>query len=289
MSSRGLGKGIESILPVSFNVGNLVEGIEVVSVPLEAVTPSPDQPRKSFDEVSLNELAESIKQHGILQPLILVMDSPGKYTIIAGERRFRAAGIAGLKKVPAVIKSLSDVSKVEIALVENVQREDLNPIEQAESIRRLNDDFGQTYEEIAKKLGKAYASVANLARLLKLPEDMKASLVEGKIKEGHARTLLALIDYPDQQAELHRSIVKHGWSVRRAEQYAKQVKLTAGKRPKDADRRTTIIENEWTKKQSESLGYQVSIQPLSGGGYVRLKYADERQLDDLKSLIDRLK
>lgn len=210
---RALGKGLTQLIGEQFDS-------PPSEVPIDALEANVRQPRERFDETSLQELAQSIREVGIIQPLIVRPLSEGKYEVIAGERRLRAARIAGLKSVPVVVRAASPESTLEIALIENIQREDISPIECAKAYRRLIDEFGLTQEQVADKVGKARTSVANTLRLLKLPKKVIAGLESGAITEGHARALLAL-DNEVMQLALYEQIVEKGLTVRDAERLAR--------------------------------------------------------------------
>lgn len=230
MSKRRLGKGIDALLQ-----GRDLEQLEnlntVVTVPLDRVRPNPDQPRKSFSEESLGELAASIRERGIIQPILAEEQQDGSYVIIAGERRYRAAGLAGLDFVPVLPVAVTEEERLEIALIENIQREDLNPIEEAQAYRSLMDAAGYTQEDLAGKLGKSRAAVANTLRLLRLPEELRRDVSDGRLSAGHARALLGL-DSPQAMSELGRLVVEGGYSVRETEKMAGRV--AAGLSPVEA-------------------------------------------------------
>lgn len=206
----GLGKGLGALIPSSSERERLIE------IPIEEIIPNPYQPRKSIENDSLEELASSIKQHGLLQPIVVRKKEEG-YEIIAGERRYRAAKMAGLKKIPALVKEASEEETMEYALIENLQREDLNPIEAANAIKFLIERFGLTQEEVADRIGKKRSTVANLLRLLKLPGDLQKMVADGQISMGHARALLSLDD-PEEQKRIASEIVSHSLTVRDVEQ-----------------------------------------------------------------------
>lgn len=217
MSKKALGKGIDALI-------NQVEepqraaGNEVQSIPLRSIEANPSQPRTRFDEGSLAELAASIQQQGIIQPLVVEKGVQG-YLIIAGERRFRAAAMAGLSEVPVIVRSFSEEEKLEIALIENIQREDLNPIEEAKAYARLMEKYGLSQEKLAKKIGKKRSTVANAMRLLNLSEDMQEAVMEGTMSAGHARAILSVLN-PAEQRILFSRILSAGLSVREAERQA---------------------------------------------------------------------
>ncbi len=208
-----LGRGIESLLPE--------KGEEVIKLDIDRILPGEDQPRKVFRDESLKELAESIKEKGVIQPVIVKRTGDGTFRLIAGERRWRAAKIAGLKKIPAIIKDYASKDALEIALIENIQREDLDPVETALAFERLQKEYNLTQEEIAKKVGKDRATVANYLRLLNLPDEIKRYIHEGKITFGHARALLSIPDVK-MQVECAREIIKKNLSVRSSEEIARR-------------------------------------------------------------------
>ncbi|MGD8586792.1 MAG: ParB/RepB/Spo0J family partition protein, partial [Chloroflexota bacterium] len=187
---KALGRGLGSLIPDSGQVEDSQSGLVVV--PLEAISPNPHQPRSNVDQEKLEELAASIRQHGLIQPLIVTQTAPGQYALIAGERRWRAATLAGLRELPVVVKEASPQEMLELAIIENVQRDDLNAIEEAVAYQQLIEEFGMTQEDVAKRVGKSRPTVANLVRLLNLGPDVQASVVDGRISGAHARALLPL-------------------------------------------------------------------------------------------------
>lgn len=282
MSAKGLGKGFGSLLPNDFDDSLLVDKNERVhKILIEDIKADPTQPRKSFDAKAINDLASSIKTHGILQPLVLVESSNG-YVIVAGERRLRAARQANLSHVPALIRSLEELERLEISLIENVQRVDLSPLEQAASIARLNEQFSMSYQEIADRLGKAFSTVVNITRLLGLPDFARDALIEGKISEGHARSVLAFKDNEKLQKELVDNIINHGWSVRRAEQFVSDKKAEANAKPGD---KTTAPLHPMAAPISKKIGADVRIQETKKGGKIQLTFATK---DALAQFLDRL-
>jgi ParB family chromosome partitioning protein len=225
---RGLGKGLGALIPATE-----VSGPGISEAALDLIVPNPMQPRQALDAEALQELADSIREHGLIQPLIVtgIQDpaSDAEYQIIVGERRWEAAKMAGLTKVPVIVKEATPQEMLELALVENIQRADLNPLEEAAAYRQLMDDFGLTQKQVSEKVGKSRVTVANSVRLLRLPNEIKQALAEGRISEGHARALLALNKQADQLKVL-RAIVKRGLSVRQTEEMVRRV--TAGAQPK---------------------------------------------------------
>lgn len=215
--------------------------------------------------------------HGIVQPLVVTKVGQG-YRIIAGERRWRAAGIAGLDKVPVIVRSLKQIEELEIAIIENVQRVDLSPLEQALSIERLHDQFSLSYADIAKKLGKAVPTIHNNVRLLQLPEDAKKALANQQITEGHARAILALKDDLESQAELLSSIISYGWSVRQAEQFVVANKKK-GDATKPAVKKHMATRNEQTEEIGKRLKTDVTIKRTAKGGKIEIFFKDDSELE----------
>jgi len=297
MSARprsGLGRGFDSLIPVdvldeSFDPTAKQDGqsSDLRYMNVEDLSPNPDQPRRHFDEEALEELSISVKEHGILQPLI-VTPHDGSYHIVAGERRWRAAKRAGLKSVPVLVRTLSEQHNLEIALVENLQRSDLNPLETATAYLKLHNQFNLSYDEIGRRSGgKAVSTISNYLRLLQLPDEAKQSLVEGKIAEGHARQILALAGHPEAQAELLALTVKEGWSVRKTEQYVigfrKQGEQPAGNR--ESAVKHTQAETPLTKRLTKRFGLPVTHKTTAHGGQLIIRYKND---DELKSLEDKL-
>lgn len=280
----GLGRGFESLLPEDFDDSLLLSSSDKIEhIPLAKLSANRYQPRKEFDETAIQELASSIKRYGILQPLVVARDSGDNFSIIAGERRWRAAKIAGLNTVPAVIRSAKELEQLELALIENVQRVDLSPLEQGLSIEYLHEHLGVTYEAIAVRLGKATSTVHNIVRLLQLPDRAEDALRNHEISEGHARAILALKGQPDKQDELLNNIITRGWSVRQAEQFV--VSVREGFRERSATRERMRAETPATKHLSKKIGTKVSIRRMAKGGRLEIVFKDDKQLDKImKSL-----
>lgn len=283
---RGLGKGFGALIPQDFDTELLLDEQERVQrLATGAVVPRSDQPRQHFDEDSLQELAASIRQHGILLPLVVTKLPGGVYRIVAGERRWRAAKLAKLTHVPAIVRTLKELEELEIALVENVQRVDLSPLEQAVSIERLRQQFNLSHEAIAKRLGKATSTISNIARLMQLPSDAKEALAAKHITEGHARALLALRDQPEQQAHLLRSVQEHGWSVRQAERYVTSVK--AGVKEVAAAKARVNTETPETKALTRRFKAPVHIRRTARGGRLEITFTSDDELDRIIYLLNK--
>ncbi|MBP7807443.1 ParB/RepB/Spo0J family partition protein [Candidatus Saccharibacteria bacterium] len=281
----GLGRGFDSLIPTNFDSSLLVdEQDRVQKLLISDILPNEGQPRRSFDAAQLSELAHSIKEHGILQPVVVRQMPDGTYSIVAGERRWRAAQIAGLDRIPAIVRTMEELQQLEIALVENVQRVDLSPLEQALSIQRLHDQFSIAYGDIALRLGKALATVTNIVRLLQLPDDARQALEQKQISEGHARAILSLKDMPDKQTELLQFIVKNKWSVRQAEQFAVACKKNTASTT-TAKQQTQKVTPE-TRQLSKYLGVPVSIRRTAKGGKLELGFTSD---EELEKILARLK
>ena len=280
---RGLGRGFEALISNDFDKSLLLTPEDrVEKIPVGKLQASPYQPRRHFDDVALEELSASIKRHGVVQPLVVTPAKDGIYTLIAGERRWRAATLAGLTTVPAIIRSSEELEQLEIALIENVQRVDLSPLEQAISIERLHEQFSLSYDAIAKRLGKANSTVNNTVRLLRLPEAARDALAAGKISEGHARSILALKGDPERQAYLLKTIVEQGWSVRQAERFVLSVKAGA-KDSKQAHERVQT-ETPATKRLSKKLGTPVNIRRTARGGKLEIGFKSDDELERIIEL-----
>lgn len=281
MSKRsGLGKGLDALLPTTES--SLPES-GIRHIPTTQISPNPRQPRSRFDEQELKELAESIREHGVIQPLILTQgDSAEEFIIIAGERRLMAAQLINLAEVPAIVRGASDQELVEIALVENVQRADLGPLETAEAYRQLSEDFKLSHEVIAARVGKNRVTVTNSLRLLKLPEDVKQSLASAEISEGHARTLLTLPSAEAQSAAL-KTIIKYDLNVRQTEELVRKL---SGDKPHKREARTPDPEIKAIEEQlRQRLGTRVSLSQKSKGGTLTIYYYSAEELDTILDLI----
>jgi ParB family chromosome partitioning protein len=276
----GLGKGLGALLPGS---GEASAASGLIEAPVRAIVPNPHQPRSQFDELSLRELADSIREHGLIQPLIVTRTGEDHYTLIAGERRWRAAQLAGLETVPIVIKDVAPQQMLEMALVENVQRSDLNALEEALAYKHLSEEFGLTQDQIAQRVGKSRVAVANTMRLLKLPEAIKARLADGLITEGHARALLAITDAAVQQRLLSQ-IVKNGLSVRQTEELVRRLMedhpATKKTQPGVAHSRSSGADTRaLEERMRRALGTKVTLSRSKKGGTIMIHFYSEEELD----------
>lgn len=295
MAKNALGRGFESLIPTDVldeTFDPTLESDEQISelryIKLDEIEPSPDQPRRAVDEATLRELANSIEEHGVLQPIIVAPAKKG-FMIVAGERRWRASKLAGLTKIPALVRTLTGQHKLELALIENLQREDLNPMETATAYQKLKVQFNMTIEEIGKRVGgKSVGAISNYMRLLQLPDFAKQAVAEGAITEGHARQLLALNNDEKAQHDLLDHIVKEGWSVRKAEQYVIGYKKGTALSEKRATAvRSTKSETTFTKRLSKRIALPV-VQKTMGGesGQIIISYKTEEELKALEKLLD---
>ena len=279
----GLGKGLDALIPG----GSAQPGLRRVST--DAIVPNPRQPRSVFDPEALQELADSIREVGLIQPLIVQQvpgsqDTPGglRYQLITGERRWRAARLAGLQHVDVIVKEATPQEMLELALVENIQRADLNPLEEAAAYQQLSDDFGLTQERIAERVGRSRASVANAMRLLRLPEEIKDALVSGEITEGHARALLMLSEEDEQLLAL-RTVVRRHLSVRQAEELVRRLQVAGNDTSRQRTRspETEALEAEFR----ESLGTKVDLYRSRRGGRLVIHFYSE---EDLQAVYERI-
>lgn len=273
----GLGRGLDAIIPASNEPRGGVE-----SVPINQIIPNPRQPRTIMVEEGLQELAESIKQHGILQPLIVTKEAEGQYVLIAGERRWRAAHIAGLDVVPVILREANDRDRLELALIENVQRADLMPLETAEAYRQLAEEFNLTHDEIALRVGKSRVAVTNTLRLLKLPEAVQNAILSGEISEGHARALLSLSTSQAQTAVL-QIILRNGLSVRQTEELVK--KYGGEKTPSKPKPEPPVEVKEIENRLREHLGTRVTVNHGKKGGSLVIYYYSNEELNSVLDTI----
>ena len=279
MKRGGLGRGLDVLLPQS---GELLETV-VRDISIDEIDPNASQPRRDFDKEALEQLADSIREAGVLSP-ILVVENGMRYRIVAGERRYRAARLAGLETVPCIVRSMTNEQQMEAALIENLQRQDLNPIEEAAAIRSLMQECGYTQEQAARKLGKSRPAIANALRLLNLPKAVTDLVVTGDLSAGHARVLAGL-DSEARQLELAHQCVLHGYSVRRLEELAKArpaVRQAAPKR--EAGPELMALQNA----MREALGLKTTLSGTETRGKITLSYTSAQELEHLYEVIGRL-
>lgn len=277
----GLGKGLEALF-----VDNSTDQVEISTLAITEIEPNRDQPRKQFDPTALSELADSIKEYGVLQPLVVRPLPDGSYQLVAGERRWRASRMAGLSSVPVVIRELTDSQAMELALIENLQREDLNAIEEAAGYRELMDRFGLTQEQVAQRVGKSRPVITNAMRLLNLPADVREMVVDGRLSAGHARALLSLED-DEMIRVLAREIIKKGLSVRQVEAIVKKSRQMA----KPPNPPSTAWDNSYFAEVqlalSQSLSRKVKIEGEKNKGRLIIEFYDEADLKEIVASISR--
>src|SRR3990167_4871987 len=285
VAKLSLGRGFDSLIPTELDTSILQEeGVRIHKLLISQIVPNEAQPRRNLDQTELLGLTASIKKHGVLQPIIVVRRSQDdNYQIVAGERRWLAAKAAGLKHIPSIVRSLQELEQLELAIIENIQRVDLSPLEQAMAVYKLQHQFSLTLEQIAEKLGKAPSTLSNMARLLQLPEAAREALEAGKISEGHARAVLALKGIPDKQSELLSCVLNNGWTVRQAEQFVVGAKKGASL---DQAKGRTASESTLTKSLAKKLGRDVKIKHTARGGQLIIHFSNDK---DLEKLAEQLK
>ncbi|MDD5567035.1 MAG: ParB/RepB/Spo0J family partition protein [Patescibacteria group bacterium] len=280
---QGLGRGLNALIPERADKAVSTRPImgkkEVVDIPLEEISANPRQPRSKMDRHDLEDLVNSIKAHGIIQP-VLVSPSKNGYQLIAGERRYQASKMLGLKTIPALIRTLRDNEKLEIALIENLQRENLNPLDRARAFQQLIDEFGLTQEEVSRKVGQSRSQITNTLRLLNLPQEVKEAIIGNTISEGHAKALLSLSSAEEQLKYLKRIIV-HGLTVRQTEGQIRSVSVKAHRRKIGPEPEIRNLE----EKLAGKLGTKVKITKQGSGGKIVIEYYSE---EELRSLTKRL-
>jgi ParB family chromosome partitioning protein len=269
---RGLGKGLEALIPSTPGVNE---------VAIDSIVPNPRQPRQTLDPEALQELATSIREQGLVQPLVVTEAEEG-YQLLVGERRWRAASLAGLDVVPVVVRDVTPQQMLELALVENLQREDLNPLETASAYQQLVDEFGLTQQQVADKVGKNRVTVTNTLRLLKLPREVKEALLQGEITEGHARAMLRLPSQKDQ-LDVLKTVLKGALSVRQTEQLVRRLAEEPKHRPKPAEKppELTALEDDFR----QALGTKVNLSRGSKGGRLVIYFYSEEELQAIHDLI----
>ncbi|PIS40994.1 MAG: hypothetical protein COT26_00370 [Candidatus Kerfeldbacteria bacterium CG08_land_8_20_14_0_20_43_14] len=281
MQKTTLGRGLSSLIPGassknywSAEAANARKGESVEKIMISKIMVNPHQPRERFERQGMEDLVASIKEHGILQPLV-ISETPRGYELIAGERRLRAAKLASLNEVPVIVRSVTNQQKLELALVENLQRQDLNPMERAKAYQRLVDEFSLIQDEVAKKVGQSRSAVANTLRLLSLPPEMQAALREGRISEGHAKVLLGISDAKNRQ-QLFKKILEEGLSVRSSDS---QRQVTVKKHTRTFREDVEIKAKE--ARLRSALGTKVKISPQGKGGDISIDYSDAEELEGI--------
>lgn len=280
MAKQKLGRGFDALIPKDLDDSLLNEDkLRVQYLLISDIKPNPQQPRREIDEAGIDDLTGSIKRYGVLQPIIVIRHDKG-YRIVAGERRWRAAKQAKLTHMPAVVRSLEELEQIELALIENIQRVDLSPLEQALSVYRLQHQFNLSLDQISEKLGKAPSTVSNLSRLLRLPEAARVALRDGKITEGHARAILSLTKDQAKQIKLLRCILDNSWNVRQAEEFAKQAKKIGG-------RASTNDQYLKAEQISKKIGSTVKLRHSGHGGQVIIQFKSISELEKILQFLNR--
>lgn len=289
--TNALGRGLDAL--ISTEAVSTQGSSTINEIALDQIEPNPDQPRREFDQIALEELANSIKELGIVQPITLRQMDDNKFQIIAGERRWRASQLAGLTAIPAYIRTIKDENVMELALVENIQREDLNAIEIALAYEHLLEKSGMTQEKVAERVSKSRAAIANYLRLLKLPAQVQMALQKKEIDMGHARALLA-IDSPSQQIKLFKEVVKNAYSVRKVEELAQQLKngedLQTAKKQMNTKKSMPEEYDMLKKRLSSFLDTKVQLTcSANGKGKISIPFANAAELERLMNIFDHLK
>ncbi len=270
---RGLGRGLSALIKDE----TIFSEERLAFIDVDLITPNPYQPRKNFDEESLEKLSQSIKKDGVIQPIVVVKNGEN-FTLVVGERRWRAAKRAGLKKIPAILKNISQNRLIEYALLENIHRENLNPIEKAESLKKMNEELGFTHEQIAEILSIDRTSVTNLLRLLSLPDYIKKALEEGKISVGHGKALLSVEDEKELK-EIFSILIKNSLTVRELEKLIKAYKKKRG--TKKSSKKTSLYLKSIEEELRSFVGKKVKIKPKKRGGVLEIHYKNDDELMDL--------
>lgn len=296
---RGLGKGLSALFPVENVVGNEKEEIKEIAV--SEIKPNKRQPRETFNEAGIKELAESIKEHGVIQPVVIRPLSEGGYEIIAGERRWRACKKLSLKYIPAIIKKYDDLKAAAVSLIENIHRENLNPLEEAEAYRKLIKEFGITQDEVSKRVGKSRSFIANMIRLLVLPEEIKNMLRSGSLNVGHARAILSLKE-KEKQIAVAKEIYENGLNVRETEKLVKKIRnnfkneeqiITEEENKEDENNKKEEDEKQKEKylKEIEErlkkiLKANVIIKKMRSGGKIVIRYSNQEELNRILGILN---
>jgi ParB family chromosome partitioning protein len=289
-AKRGIGRGLDAILSVSSQEGGGES--ELRTLPVEMIAPNPAQPRRSFDEEGLQALAGSLAERGVLQPVLVRPKPGGTYELVAGERRWRAAQIAGMEEIPALVRPRDDAAALELAVIENMARQDLNPIEEAKACEALVEELGLTREEVARRVGRSRVALSNLLRLLDLPDEAIALLEEGRLTEGHGRALLLAEDHTARR-RLARTAAATGWSVRTTEERARGANGAAGKPKADAGSRRVLHPDQEdalariADALQGALGAEVKVRAGKGGYRVELAFASPEEALELAERLGR--
>ena len=294
-SKKGLGKGIDSLIPMGSEIENITKPVKkaknepktnengVIELKVNQIEPNREQPRKNFDEDALQELADSIKKHGIIQPLV-VQKKGEYYEIIAGERRWRAAKIAGLKHIPVVIKDYSEQEMVEIALIENIQRQDLNPIEEAMAFKQLMQEYDLKQDELAERVSKSRTAVTNSMRLLKLPQKIMEMVINNELSSGHARTLLSIED-EDLQIKVAELVILKQMSVRETENYVKKLQNNKNKSKDTKNTDNDFVYRDIENRIKEIVGTKVKVNHKNNGkGKIEIEFYSDDELERIYDL-----
>ena len=285
MAKKVLGRGLDALIPRDAAAAGLRRGDVVQIVPIEKVGPNPRQPRRQFNDERLAELAHSIREKGIIEPLIVRQVEGEEFELIAGERRLRAAQLAGLEEVPVLLRRSADRESLEIALIENLQREDLNPVDEARAYLRLSEEFGRTHAEISQEVGKDRTTVTNLLRILRLPQGVLDDVSRGTLSVGHARVLLGVED-PGRQADLALRMVAEGWNVRQAERFVSQVNRpmkTLASRRGAPSRGGDVVRIEEALRYA--LGAEVHLDHGAKGGRIEIRYESNEELERILEVL----
>ncbi|MCK4799982.1 ParB/RepB/Spo0J family partition protein [Candidatus Parcubacteria bacterium] len=290
MKKTSLGTGLSSLIPNKLNKENSILSEEkkspaldkVIEIPTEDIVPNPNQPRYYFDGDNLKELSESIKEHGVIQPILVTKIDVHKYELIAGERRLQATKLVKIKKIPAIIRSATNQEKLELALIENIQRHDLNSIEEAKAYKKLQTEFNLTQKEVAKKAGKSRSAIANIVRLLDLPVEIQRGIIKEKITEGHARAILGL-ENPEKQRALYELILKNNLTVRDTENKVREVTIHTHKRKiiKQTDPQLQDLED----KIQQKLGTKVKIKKRGTSGKITIDFFSEEEFEKILKVL----
>lgn len=288
MAKKGLGRGLGALLDAGSVIETTTESErDVKKIKITQIEPNKTQPRNVFDEEKIQDLAESIREYGVIQPIVVKLNNNGFYTIIAGERRWRAARYAGLKEIPAVIKDVSEQTEKEITLIENIQRENLNALEEAAGIKELMEEYGLTQDEVSKKIGRSRSAVANILRLLNLPEEIKTLLKEEKLSQGHARAILSINDKRLAQ-EVVKKIIAQDLSVRQTENYISSLlKEKKEKKPSKEEIEIKRYIKSLEESLSSDLGTKIKIVNKKNKGRIEIPYSSAEDFERIINLIKK--